>query len=88
MMLGSLNKSQISSKHGPGTSGGNGVSSGGLGPISKKKYSIGPQHSGNSELNNFTNMNENDAMSFQNMNMANPNESFNGGSLNHIGQSN
>ena len=64
MMLGSLNKSQISSKHGPGTSGGNGVSTGGLGPISKKKYSIGPQHSGNSELNNFTSMNESETMSF------------------------
>ena len=41
MMLGSgMNKSQISSKHGPGTSGGNGVGTGGLGPISKKKFSI------------------------------------------------
>lgn len=81
MMLGSLNKSQISSKHGPGTSGGNGVSSGGLGPISKKKYSIGPQFSNNSELNNFTT--DTDVNSYQ---VGNPNESFNAGSLNQIGQ--
>ena len=85
MMLGSLNKSQISSKHGPGTSGGNGASSGGLGPISKKKYSLGPQH-GTSEMNNFTNA-ESETLSFQNMNMTNPNESLNG-SLNQMGQNN
>ena len=52
MMLGSLNKSQISSKHGPGTSGGQGQSSGGLGPISKKKFMQ------NTDLQNFQNLNE------------------------------
>lgn len=79
MMLGSgVNKSQISAKHGPGTSGGNGVGTGGLGPISKKKFSInGGNHS---DINNFGNMNDSETMSFQNINVTNPNESFNNGS--------
>lgn len=88
MMLGSgINKSQISSKHGPGTSGGNGVGTGGLGPISKKKFSIsgGNQQIGNhSELNNFTNMSNNENNDSLSFNVTNPNESFNGSSINQL----
>lgn len=40
MMMGSLNNSQISAQHGPGTSGGQASSSAGLGALSKKKYSL------------------------------------------------
>ena len=86
MMLGSLNKSQISSKHGPGTSGGNGQSSGGLGPISKKKYSVGSSHLNNTDLTSFSGGNDQEAMSFQGANLANPNESFNGSTMNQLGQ--
>lgn len=84
MMLGSLNKSQVSSKHGPGTSGGNGVSSGGLGPISKKKYSLG----GSGHGGNNSEFNDGEGIGFQNLNtVTNPNESFNGASINQIGGS-
>ena len=42
--MGSLNNSQVSAQHGPGTSGGQGSSSSGLGALSKKKYSINGQN--------------------------------------------
>ena len=87
MMLGSLNKSRISSKHGPGTSGGNGVTSGGgLDPISKKKYSLGSQFNtggpGNQELRSLTNRLENDMNNFHNHHQYDNsvNDSFNIGS--------
>lgn len=44
MMMGSLNNSQVSAQHGPGTSGGQGSSSSGLGALSKKKYSMNGQN--------------------------------------------
>ena len=88
MMLGSLNKSRISSKHGPGTSGGNGVTSGGgLDPISKKKYSLGSQFNtggpGNQDLRSLTNRHDTDISNYHNnLHFDNSvNDSFNIGSF-------